>query len=63
MTSTRTTVAQLDALVARDPSRATPAQCRAFDAVFALAMQGKPVDVELLAVALAMPTKRLASTE
>ena len=59
MASARATIAQLDAVVSRDPSRGTPAQCRAFDAVFAFAMEGKPVDVELLAIALAMPTKRV----
>ena len=63
MATTRATIAQLDALVARDPSRGTPAQRRAFDAVFALAMEGKPVDAELLAIALAMPAKPPASTQ
>ena len=55
--TTPPTVAQLDRLLKCDLSQATEAQCRAFDAVFSLAMEGKPVAPEPLALALAIPTR------
>ena len=57
MAETAATAAQLDALLTRDLSQGTADQCRAFDAVFDLAMEGKPVDPDLLALALEMPAK------
>ena len=56
-TWTTPSTAQIDALGACDPSRGTFEQGQAFDAVFGLAMQGRPVDAELLALALKMPRK------
>ena len=62
MAETTATAAQLDALLACDLTQGTADRCRAFAAVFDLAMDGKPVDAKLLALALAMPTKSATQT-
>ena len=56
-TWTTPSTTQIDALGACDRSRSTVEQRRAFDAVFGLAMQGRAVDAELLALALTMPRR------
>ena len=58
MLRTYVTGAQLIALMECDLSQSTVEQYRAFEAVLALAMEGKLVDVDSLALALAIPAMR-----
>jgi hypothetical protein len=61
MAETIATAAQLDAPLSRDLAQRTADQCRAFEAVFGLAMEGKLVEAELLRLALARPSARVAA--